>query len=136
MNEFLDRKRTKTWRKNLNLTSNIVNYNYYSCPSDTIKYSLESSKFLSFRHVLIVQLRKFIWWIHSSDLSWLCAVFYLTQKYWDFFFNFVTTSVVCYFLTLYCLWLGCTLLPPSIIYPSTHHSIKTRNFLKNKLLFQ
>lgn len=65
-----------------------------------IIHYLESSKPESFRrtlNVLMVQLSMLIWWICNSVLSWLCKIFYLTQKYRlpvrQFSFNFVAALV-------------------------------------------
>ena len=49
--------------EHLNLKSKIKNCNFYPCPSDTIKHSLECSKPGSFQlklNALIVQLSNFI----------------------------------------------------------------------------
>ena len=90
-NEWAVKFRTKSrpklidYEKKLSMKSKIINCNFYPCPSDTTKHSLENSKPGSFRitlNVPLVQLSKFIWQIHNSGILWLCAIFYLTLKYW------------------------------------------------------
>ena len=77
------------------MKSKIANCIFYTCPSDTIKHSLEVSKAGSTRLTLnksIVQLSKFICWNYNPALSWLWIFLFDPKVAINTFFNFVMAA--------------------------------------------